>query len=176
MSVTITAVCEGWLKAYNPATTKDLYNICTMSAQRRRRRANVVQMLYRLLCMCYIYINVYTLIDGKILYNAHVSFTSFLAFLTNRLLAAICRADINTAHCAEWYRHRNLLCKPKRQYMYTRKVSRYCLLASHGRICVMQLWIFLWSPDSPHGLSDIGLIINNMYTLSLTLQRCNIFI
>ena len=30
-----------------PANTKHLYNICTTSAQRLRRRSNIVQMLYK---------------------------------------------------------------------------------------------------------------------------------
>ena len=34
-----------------PADTKYLYNICTIFAQRRRRWADVVQMLYKCLCL-----------------------------------------------------------------------------------------------------------------------------
>ena len=34
-----------------PANTKHLYNICTTSAQRLRRWTNIVQMLYKCLCL-----------------------------------------------------------------------------------------------------------------------------
>ena len=41
----------GWLATY-PVNTKHLYNICTTSAQRRRRWADVVQMLLQMFCVC----------------------------------------------------------------------------------------------------------------------------
>ena len=38
-------------RTYNPVSTKHLYNICTMLDQRRRCWADVVQMLYNVLCL-----------------------------------------------------------------------------------------------------------------------------
>ena len=44
------------LSARVPANTKHLYNICTMLDQRRRRWADVVQMLYK----CFMFVGVVT--------------------------------------------------------------------------------------------------------------------
>ena len=44
----------------NPANTKHLYNICTTSAQRRRRWSNIVQMLYK----CFVFaVNLYPMLN-----------------------------------------------------------------------------------------------------------------
>ena len=45
-----------------PANTKHLYNICTMLAQRRRRWADVVQMLYK----CFVFAGMWVIFT---LYN-----------------------------------------------------------------------------------------------------------
>ena len=37
-----------------PANTKHLYNICTTSARRFRRWPNIVQMLYKCFCVCWV--------------------------------------------------------------------------------------------------------------------------
>ena len=36
-----------------PENTEHLYNICTTLVQRRRRWADVVQMLYKMFCVCW---------------------------------------------------------------------------------------------------------------------------
>ena len=44
-----------------PASTKHMYNICTMLDQRQRRRADVVQMLYK----CFMFAALVSPVAGK---------------------------------------------------------------------------------------------------------------
>ena len=44
----------GYVVGLYPANTKHLYNICTMLDQRQRRWAGVVQMLYKMFCVCWV--------------------------------------------------------------------------------------------------------------------------
>ena len=49
----ITIITSGLITMDFPASTKHLYNICTMLDQRRRRWSNIVQILYRCFCVCW---------------------------------------------------------------------------------------------------------------------------
>ena len=119
-----------------PANTKHLYNICTMLNQRRRRWADVVQMLYKcfvfarrrrwadvvkMLCKCFVFAG----------YTALQSQKAVLAYLQSKKLLP----------CG-FVRQ---LCKVKTYHLLTWKESKCCLLTRRDSIAYT--WIHPSSID-----------------------------
>ena len=126
-----TAVVPVVYSDISPGNTKQLYNICTMLDQRRRRWSNVVQMLYK----CFVLGSINPCVHGR-----GVPFPARVAVSEN--------ADQEMDLCKPWFNvqvkfadndasmfrqrlttlsHKVVRSQNERQYILTCKVSRYCL-------------------------------------------------
>ena len=118
------------------ANTKHLYNICIMLDQRRRRWADVIQMLYK----CFVFAGYLLRVDG-LLHPTPIPTPSGRPQASTCLLPeATPKSHTFTVHCSA---------KPKAVQLLTCKVRSYCLLALHG---IYSCHEFASLPNSPQQL------------------------